>query len=361
MYGKFNKFNSNECFRAINKFLNFMQQTGKKTLHSLDEIIAYHLDHNHQGTLSNDNHIQAVAAIKKICDTKNQTTQSNLLLALTATCYKYAPVGYVDEVLTKGYTPAKIMAAFHHETLTSHGCPMQFTAHLEQLSKLSAEQRNTLLFCIRSFAPEVVFCGNFVDDPHNESNCTQLKTIVENLTSKVSLTYTNECLGRVGREERAVFLTSISKASRLVLDGTGLHKWSANDWAYFIDSIEKNEQLCSISLNKNALILSCRDPEKFSYILKLFNVPHLKELNLHNNDFGTLSITQFQQLQKAITESPIPMIGLRYISKGKRGTFIFGGIFTAGMSDSNTPNLAEKTPEGDTSTSGELQKVECRI
>lgn len=338
-----------------------MRQTGKKTLQSLDEIIAYHLDHNHQGALSNGIHIQAIAAIKKICDTKNQTTQSNLLLALTATCYKYAPVGYVDEILTKKYSPAKIMAAFHHETLTSYDSPMQFTAHLEQLSKLSAEQRNAILFCIRSFAPEVVFCGNFVDGPDNEPNCTQLKAIVESLTSKISLTYTNECLGSVGREERAVFLTSVSKASRLVLDGTGLHKWSANDWAYFIDSVKNNEQLCSISLNKNALILSCRDPEKFTYILKLFNVPHLKELYLHNNDLGTLSITQFQQLQKAITESPIPLIGLRYISKGKRGTFISGGIFSAGIPSLNTTNLPNKELEGDTSTSGELQKVECRI
>jgi hypothetical protein len=357
MFTKLNKFNSNECFQAINKFIGFSQEAGKDNLQSLDEIIAYHLDHKHQGILSNQSHIEEVAAIKVICDTKNQTTQSNLLLALTATCHKYAPDARIEKVLTTEYSPAKIMAAFHHEALTNQDKPIQFTAHLDQFSKLPSEQRAVILFCIKRFAPGVVFYDSFVDSPNKESNYTQFKDIVRCLTSKTSFTYTNECLGIMGRDERSIFLTSVSKASRLVLDGTKLDQWSANDWAHFIDKVEQNDQLSSISLNKNDLYQTCIDPEKFPYILKLFEVSHLTELNLHNNNLGNLPIAQFQRLQQAICKSPIPKIGLRHIP----GTASISGLFAIEKPDLKSIDPVKKEKEGNTSTSGEFQIEGCHM
>lgn len=346
------KFNLDECFHAINQFLSFTQLLDKykNNLQSLDEIINYHLDHKYKGALSNLTFMEDVANIKEICDTKNQTTQSNLISALTAVCYTYSPYTRIDAI-TSACTPAQIMASFHREALIHQNSPMQFIARLNELSKLSPQQLKTILFCIKSFAPDVVIDGNFVRGPDVQSHQAQFNNIIDCLTTKVAFTYTNKCLGVMKNEERNIFLASVRKATSLVLDATDLNKWSANDWEQFINAVEQNKQLNSISLKRNDLCQPCAHPEKFPHILKLFKFRHLEKLKLNNNFLEKLPTDQFQQLIEAISETSIPKIDFK-TSSGSAST---NGLFAINKPDQKTIEHIKKEKESDTSKSGEFE------
>lgn len=324
MPGNFNKYNINECFHAIEKFLLFSESLGKEKLSALTEIIFYYMEPRLAEILISDSTTKCVIEIKDICGAKDQTTRSNFLLALTTICYKYAPSEAMNVLSCDDTFPARIMALFHHQALINSYQPIKFTADLESMSRLSYELLAVLLFCTKTFVPDLLICGNFVDGPNKQDNLNALKGIVNCLTSKTSFSYRNNCLGEMGFGEMPVFLKSVSKATRLVLDENLLYKWTAADWKHFIEEVEHNKQLTSISINNNNLDLCCKNPEKFKYILRLIAIPHLKKLYLHNNNLGNLPPEQSQKLQKALTESPIKFIGLKHIPKGTGGT---SGLF----------------------------------
>ncbi|WP_298622092.1 hypothetical protein [uncultured Legionella sp.] len=353
MPGNFKRFNSKECIRAIMKFLDFTQETGIDNSQSLSDLIVHFLDKTYVGILSKHSHIKAVADIKEICETKHSSSQSNFLLMLTTACYQHVHNARIDNVLSGTYCPAQIMAAFHHEAITNEDDPIQFSTHLELQAGLSVQQRAAILLCINWYAPDLILFGNFVDSPYHQLNFIQLQNIINCLPHNVSLTYANNCLGKIKDNERRVFLDSVAKASSLALNATGLNQWSDKDWEDFVRAVVKNEHLSSISLNNNQLYQSCTDPKKFDCILRLFAVPHLKELYLHNNNLELLPFKQFQLLQRIISQSSIVTLGLRHIPEVKTGALSAGGIFAVGKPVIPEPD--RDGPEGDMSKSGEFQ------
>ncbi|MBL7480505.1 hypothetical protein [Legionella bononiensis] len=327
MPSNFNKYSFEECTQAIEAFLDYSETQEVDKLVSLSDLILYYMKHKHPNTLLGESTAGSVIAVKYMCSCKDQRTRSNFLHALTAKCYQYAPHEPIDKILFNDSFPAKIVATFHHETITKPNDPIRFTADLDTISHLTIDKQTVLLFCTRVFAPEVTIFGNFVTGFSHHANLEELKKIVEVLPSNTTLTYVKNELGRMKSKEMTVFLNSVNKASQLVLDNARLDQWSEEHWSAFVKKVEQNPTLTSLSLNKTSLHACCHNPKKFQCILKLLALPHLKELFLHNNLLGKLPVELFEELRKAIQESPIAHIGLRHIPHDHKGAASVNGMF----------------------------------
>ena len=364
MPGKFNKFSLEECTRAIEAFLNYSQTQEIDKLVSLSDLIFYYMKHKHPNTLLAESAAEPAIVVKYISSCKDHVTRSNFLLALTTICYQYAPHEPIETLLFNDSFPAKIVATFHHEAITKPNDPILFTADLDTISQLTIDRRIILLFCTKVFAPEVTIFGNFVYGSSAEANLAELKNIIDVLPSRTTLTYMKNELGQMRSKEMAVFLKSVSKTSRLVLDHAHLDQWSDAHWNDFIKEVENNKSLTSLSLNKTSLKSCCHNPQKFQCILKLLALPHLKELFLHNNSLGNLPIDLFEPLRKAIQESPIAHIGLRHIPHDHKGAASVNGMFAHSAHSKERTVDSENQLEASLHPTGEHSAIAeqvCRI
>jgi hypothetical protein len=220
------------------------------------------------------------------------------------------------------------------------------------------------LFCTRVFAPEVTIFGNFVNGFSPKANLEALKKIVDVLPSNTSLTYVKNELGHMKSKEMAVFLNSVNKASQLVLDNARLEQWSEEHWGAFVKKVEQNQSLTSLSLNKTSLHACCLNPQKFQYILKLIALPQLKELFLHNNNLSKLPVELFEELRKAIQESPIAHIGLTHIPHDHKGAASVNGMFAHSAHSKKSAVASENQLDASPQPTGEhtaIAEQVCRI
>lgn len=325
MPNKTKKLSVDTCTHAIENYLNSAPK--QERLGSLHEVIFYYLHHNLSQISLTKNEAPSARDLKAICNESEQTTHSSFLVALTSLCYKYAPHESIGDILDPSCSHASVIAAFHSQTLKNFDKPIKLTIDLAVLSKCSMNKHATLLFCLKTFAPELIILDNLREPSMAEQYTHELNFIIGALTSKTAFRYEGYSLGQMGSYPMSVFLASVKKATKLSICDTELNRWTADDFKHFLNEIEQNPGLTSLSLVNANLKECCKDERKFKYILQLLGLPQLKKLNLHNNHLSTLPSAQLNLLKKALNSSPIENILLSHVPRELRGTASNTGMF----------------------------------
>ena len=146
---------------AIEEYLHIAQTQGMHREEALDELILYFMNYSAKNTLLLKSSHKAITDIKEIFNSRDFTTRSNFLTALTTVCYQSVNIRNIRHITAKSYCPTQIVAAFHHELLSMPEHPIIFNAHLKQLAQMPNKDFDVLLFCIKIFVPEIIIVGDF--------------------------------------------------------------------------------------------------------------------------------------------------------------------------------------------------------
>ena len=341
MTGTIRNLNVKQCTTAIEDFLGYEFNLGNTKLRSLNNLINYYLTNSTSDPLLMNSKNKKIIEIKEICQARDPSTRANFLMALTSTCYNYATHGSLSSIFQESCTAASVLATFHHQISTAPQQPMKFKASLNLMAAMPNEKRTVLLFCIKAFVPEIIISGNFID---NKRNFKIYSKIVEHIKLMTPITYQNCSLGPIDPTEMSFFLKSVSMANKLELDNVNIESWTADNFALFITEVQKNKQLISLTLNNTKLNKCCEDPKKFHYILELFTLPQLKELNLFQNFLDELPEAQYQLLQEVMKSSTIESISfVGPDSRDKIRTASTLGLFAKRLSNSVTTSESQIT------------------
>lgn len=312
-----------QSIRAIERYIEFAQEQGIARVSALDELIYYFINPNTINLLQLNQDAPSIIELKEICDAKDPTTHSNFFMALTTLCHDCFEYQQTDYVIKENFSPARIFAIFHHELLKLPEEPMILEINLHQLAQYHPDQLIIILFCIKTFVPEMVISGNFTS---RERELSALRMLIDTLAVTSTITYHHCNLEWMGPTEMEVFLSSVAKADRLVLDNSPLNVWSAEDFIKFCETVKANRMIRSLSLINTGLNKCCEDSTKFDSILELISLPQLSELNLHRNGLSDLPQTCLNRLEKAVSRRGDTAIGLDFVFSNK-GTSSNSGLF----------------------------------
>ncbi len=323
---------------TIEEYLRIAQAQQVKLQQALDELILYFIHLRTNSMLLFNSSLKEVNDIKEILASKDFTTRSNFLTALTTVCYQSVGHRKLSHITEESYCPTEIVAAFHHELLSLSDHPIIFKAHLKQLAQMPRKELAVLLFCIKIFVPEIIIVNSFC----SKKELSLLNALVNAPSVPTCLTFSGRDQDEMDSKEIEALLFCIDKTERLVLDDINMNSWTAEQVLRFVQAVKANKALHSISLANTQLNKCCMDPTKFGAILQLITLPQLTELNLQANNLDNLPQATFKILKKTITHTTIKPLGLE-LTLEKKGTSSNTGIFALSALELSTPGGASET------------------
>lgn len=132
---------------------------------------------------------------------------------------------------------------------------------------------------------------------------TELAVFLSKISSKKSITLSDSNLIQLDSDSRPLFLKAISKASSLTLEIPSkrpLTVWTADEFEQFIDAVKQNKELTELTIRNSCLATCSYIKVKWNCLLELFSIPHLKNVDLMDNDFEKLNNFKKNELVLAV-------------------------------------------------------------
>lgn len=281
---------------------------------ALSDLITYFIGHPREDSLFCYSDAPSVLRLNRIFASNDVERRAHFIVALKEICYKYASRCTPEEFAKESCIPAITLAQFQSAVITQTPKQIVYHADIAKLLQGSSVSRRVILFCISIFNPSIEFIGDYANNPYARFMVNEILKAIP-YAHPTTITFATQDHDLIGLDGRSLFLSSIIKASRLVLDGAELDRWTPDDFQHFLDIIKANPRLTELSLMNTKLDICCRDSNKFGFVLELLSLPQLTKLDLHKNNLSTLPKIQLDKLQEAIDNSPIKEIGLRHLRR----------------------------------------------